>query len=1131
MKRRLFSSKFLKKSLLLSLLILISFFTLGIEKSEAKIRFSESQLFVGGNTNTIYIISSDQITEQTEIITTSPTTGGSVTSSDNKKILPVEKDWEIRHAAQDVVLSDIKTLRNNLTEKTTSYLETIKDLDSTNISYFQKLFDNADSLLNESSVLSYYNTLIEVDETYSTGRLDVILNKMISLYFYSQIEKIKNKETIISPENEKVKALLNNIEKDWINRSILSSSDEGLTNKEKQDGAYLLGRTLFTPPVSEGSENNTGTPEDFEIDELGNVNILGGSSVLPKTCTATTFWRVLMDNTGDCSVVAFMVNSLFSLLTKAVSIIIGLVGALFDWILSFSVYNFKALVSGSGIFLVWKNITLALITSLILPIVLYLIIRMLIDNDSTQIKKILPRVLFTALFVYFSFSVVGWIIDQSNLVTLYFINSRGTETIAEGMQKLLRTDTISAVDKTLGNVEAIPFHAVKVILAIVGLGIIFQAVILFFLRAIKFILVLTFSPIMLLPTGISGHIDTYREMVTKNFVNALISAPIFMILYSVAREIAETSQNFLDQDATLRSLGDTSIEMTSSVGTGFMAATISIIIAIIILQLAITTAKKMSGDLGKTISGKLSSLAGGVALGGTAAVLRTGTNKVAGSEKVQGWMERNKDNRVGRLSSSLLKSAQDSTFDARNTGAFKAVSKISLGTTEPVGTGSQTTARDRLNQAYEKERVKYDALNTREEKDKFIEELRSPTSRTFYGKEIAQRLEKENIKTTTSFKEKYKKEEEFKEKFDKINDVNNEKMRDELIKDMTDDHFNKEGYGKKFFSKAIEEEEFIDIKNSYNEALLKKDNQERRELMLKTLDDFEKRAIQGEKDKNNEQNISNHQDKREKDEAINETKESLGEGKTESQKAKLVRDDEKENELTDEEIKEKGERLTRLQSELEERKRETEKKIKKEESSGISRQEMRTTLIKEMEDLNNKSKELQKEQDKISEAYKDIVSKETEKKKEIQNQLLELNNSIKGLDLSLKSRYARGDYRSSVTLSQEKELKEKQELRDDLKKELNSMKTIISNEIHKDKPVEIKVKSVEDLSKTNDLKKSTENTIEALKKYEEAIKESTRKTKSATREMESFTEALIHNRSPLLRKLRKKGGNGDKTPV
>jgi hypothetical protein len=145
----------------------------------------------------------------------------------------------------------------------------------------------------------------------------------------------------------------------------------------------------------------------------------------------------------------------------------------------------------------------------------------------------------------------------------------------------------------------------QLLINLVGLYILFQAMILIFARSIVFLLCLIFSPIMVLPDGLPGKIGEiitkYRGIVMTHFTNNLLLAPIFMFLMMLAIRIGKISENLIPDTSNL--------DAQTAGHPGFLGGMIKTIIVIVVMQLAITVAKNLSGEVGSTISGAISNFA------------------------------------------------------------------------------------------------------------------------------------------------------------------------------------------------------------------------------------------------------------------------------------------------------------------------------------------------------------------------------------------------------------------------------------------------------------------------------------------------------------------------------------------
>ena len=140
---------------------------------------------------------------------------------------------------------------------------------------------------------------------------------------------------------------------------------------------------------------------------------------------------------------------------------------------------------------------MSLVTSLILPFILYFLIRQLIQNDDS-FEKILWPILGTAVFVYFSFPLAAFLIDQSNLISIYIYRSLtggGSGTMSAAIDNILKLNP--------NNSGEILYSIFRLITNIVVVFVFFQAAFLMLSRLFILIITLIASPLMAIPeTGI-----------------------------------------------------------------------------------------------------------------------------------------------------------------------------------------------------------------------------------------------------------------------------------------------------------------------------------------------------------------------------------------------------------------------------------------------------------------------------------------------------------------------------------------------------------------------------------------------------------------------------------------------------
>lgn len=859
MKRNLFSSIFSIKILGIVLFIVLSFFSFTAIKTEAaivtEVRLNGENKKVFVTENTVYIVEIYTEADWLEIIKTLTTrtvlqkisfvVNNTVT---NIIISPTEtltgsRETEARELVLQQVESERKKAYERIKKDFDSYLRDINNNSNNSYpeaqEYLRNVLDTALDFASPGTVANIYNEFLKYKETsqniFTPEDVRLVAVRLAAIYLEGKMADFLNGKTTL--DTNKIPENLNSIAKE-----IQNDFGENLTETEKKTGESLYKDVTFKArkiesPGDYGDENNR--TNDIIKDEEGSIIV--DSIRTPSKCTVTSFGQMMITTEPECSIVAWVINSFLNGLSKLIGLILDLMGNLLNWSFDFSIIKFKDWILMSGAYNVWRNIVLALATSIILPIILYLIIRMLIDNSSDQIKKVLPKVLFMALFVYFSFNVVGWLIDQSNVFSIYVYETMtgSGQNLGISLRRLLELETSEPLEVTTGGWDTTPYHFIKVIVNIVGLFVILQAIILLFIRAVILLLCTIFSPLMLLPADVNKYMDKYREMVIKHFTTATISAPIFLFLVMVGITVSEAATGFIRTDTELGNFV-TNSDVTFGGSSNFIGITLSAIISIIIFQLAITVAKEMSEEIGGQVSGKVSGFMGNMAFGGTAKAMRFGANQITGSKTYEGWMQKKEGTRTGKALLNFKDFTRNSTFDARNTKGFQTASKLITKDQNYLGKGTQATYEKSFRKQYAKEKRYHDSLTTEEGREKNLNRLRTdPISIINHGKEIADRLESRNSSLTID--ERIENEKVFNSKFNKTNEIKDIEEREKRMKKVIDEHFKDNGLGEKHFSESLEKSEYKDIKEDFKKAVKETDSSKRKEEIINVVKKFEEK--------------------------------------------------------------------------------------------------------------------------------------------------------------------------------------------------------------------------------------------------------------------------------------------------
>ncbi len=613
---------------------------------------------------------------------------------------------------------------------------------------------------------------------------------------------------------------------------------------------------IFKLPITTDRQKNNGTDPLIIPDnpEVGRGVIASAVKDCRKDVNFGDFLNPISSDTPiiggrdqvlDCSLGAYLINTIIQGINSLVNIVVSLAGALFDWIYQVGVIGFKDWVNNSGAYTIYKTIILSLIISVMTFFVFYLIIRRLIDDDGEKMNKILPKLILTALFVYFSFTITGWIIDQSNIITIYLYRSmthqvEPAQTIGEVFKNILNleggvsTKNTSLVNDnfgvSIGLWEAIPFTVGQLVVSIVGMFVLFQGAILLLSRTIILLLCMIFSPLMLLPEGLTEFTDKYKKLVTDNFTGNVLLGPVFMFLVFLAIEIG---------DKATQMIGSTGPAATTGEPVGFLAGIISSVLVIVVLQLAISASKSLSGSMGEKLGGVIGKYAGGAAFGGGAKILRNTLGRGAAAAKDKGWMMGKPGSGRHKFMSTLYNGMSKNTFDARNTDTFKSAANLSGAGANSFGQGSNKNYNDSFKAKLYNANKYHNELDEGG-KQRNISRLKNLGSAgDIDSKRIADSLEK---KWKPSINERLNNDSDYNKKFDKAHGEKDEEKRKIETEKVINEHFKENGRGADHFSKEITRPENKNIKQEYDKALGEKDPIKRKESLTKVIADLDKKT-------------------------------------------------------------------------------------------------------------------------------------------------------------------------------------------------------------------------------------------------------------------------------------------------
>ena len=436
--------------------------------------------------------------------------------------------------------------------------------------------------------------------------------------YYSKINDGTFKKTI---QEIWEKIITGDSETSWSSETNLTDEQIKLTfvyvdNKNKKLGTIPVNISVVIDPNS-GAIKEAKVIKDATTGGVTAGQNNGINQTLTQCPDGSDFYKVLTD--PNCSLIAFLVNSIIGFISGVFEYILELALKFFDWIVKISIYEFKNLVDNTGIKEIWSSVIVVLLISLVFPLMLYLIFKSLFDNSLDPIQKTLPSLLVFSVFTYFSFTIVSALIDLSNVTSIYLYKALGggENPSTEIVNKIIGNDG-NKFKSDYGSYSTIVPNLAGLAVTLCAIWVFVQASIYIFTRALTFLIVLLFSPILLVPEGILKKIDEWKGTIKKNFMDGLFSAPLFFLIMFVAIQVASK--------ITKLNLGSPSGE--GGKDYAWVGKTIISIFVLVLFFFALKMIKEMSGIVGNFVGGKIGNL-GKQAWGG----IKKGAGKAWGGVK------------------------------------------------------------------------------------------------------------------------------------------------------------------------------------------------------------------------------------------------------------------------------------------------------------------------------------------------------------------------------------------------------------------------------------------------------------------------------------------------------------------
>jgi len=383
---------------------------------------------------------------------------------------------------------------------------------------------------------------------------------------------------------------------------------------------------------------------------------------------------------------------LYLILTIA-ALLLYIGGTLLDFVLKWTILDMKQNLDAlTGINIAWKLIK-DLMNIAFIFLLVYEGIKLIIGQGSKEkIKTFIAMIVLAALLVNFSLFFTKVLIDASNIVTIGFYNSIITSAsdIQVGVGPL--KTTISGISvpfmhnlgladfwssrsfeqmklTTGGDSSLIIFPLMGIILFVIVSFVFFAISMVFIVRYLVLIILLILSPVAYMGMALNGVKD-YANKWWEALNSQLLFAPIYMVMTWVTLKLMGTGGFIVMGGWGSLVGGDAAAGAVGTQTPISLVFNFIIIIGLIIASLVIakSTSEKGSGYI-KDYVGKLTTTAGNVAMGGTAAIGRrtfgAAASRLAEDQRLQNWAGRsfigekvlNTTRRVGSGSLDIRRSA------------------------------------------------------------------------------------------------------------------------------------------------------------------------------------------------------------------------------------------------------------------------------------------------------------------------------------------------------------------------------------------------------------------------------------------------------------------------------------------
>jgi hypothetical protein len=299
---------------------------------------------------------------------------------------------------------------------------------------------------------------------------------------------------------------------------------------------------------------------------------------------------------GD--VLAGAVAALAFLMLELAAFLLGIVGALFNWVVVITVFQFGAYFGNTAGLLTAWGILRDIGNILLLFGFIFMGILMILDLHTIDTRKAIPQLIIVAVLINFSLFAAEAVIDVSNVLSSAIYNQSGmssvtpTQSANQGIVASVMNGvglsgifTSTDLKATIGHITSGPVHAMLVYIGLalfvtVTMVVLLAAAIMLIIRGV----VLTFV-MVLAPLGFAAMVIPPLASQGKKWRDLLISqsffAPIYLLLVLVSLKIMQAISAGASTTSLLTALdspsaANSTIFIVFALVIGFMIASLMV---------------------------------------------------------------------------------------------------------------------------------------------------------------------------------------------------------------------------------------------------------------------------------------------------------------------------------------------------------------------------------------------------------------------------------------------------------------------------------------------------------------------------------------------------------------------------